>query len=339
MPQKIKLERLKNELTIWDVAYLTDLPPYNKDGTYNSPFRKDCHPSFSIYNNGRLFRDFATNERGDIVDFFKRAKNCRFSEAVKGLETVFREKRKETVQSPISTYARKNESPLRIPALEWKETYAQILSTMRGFENGALKTAYERGTFGFCQYKGHVSWIVTDSADICAQARRLDALPFGCGENLHKAETLKGSTCAYPIGLSAAEGYRNIALCEGSTDFLAAYHFMVVYDAVDTIAPVAMLGATHRIGSEYIRHFEGKNVLIFPDDDKAGEMALNNWGRQLEDVAEVCYFDFSQFKKSDGTPVKDLCDFIYLDPRQQKEAGAYANPFNEISKERPSSGN
>jgi len=40
-----------------------------------SPFREDRNPSFSVYKNGRLWKDHATDEGGDAADFCAKARN------------------------------------------------------------------------------------------------------------------------------------------------------------------------------------------------------------------------------------------------------------------------
>ena len=50
-----------------------------------SPFRKDRHPSFSIFGDGRLWKDFATGEHGDAVDFIAIVRGLGKSDAAKEL--------------------------------------------------------------------------------------------------------------------------------------------------------------------------------------------------------------------------------------------------------------
>lgn len=51
----------------------------------NSPLRKENNPSFSftIYNDKVYWKDFSTNEKGDIVDFFKRYWSCDYKDVVR----------------------------------------------------------------------------------------------------------------------------------------------------------------------------------------------------------------------------------------------------------------
>ncbi len=47
-----------------------------------SPFRPDRTPSFSVFDEGRRFRDFATGDCGDVLDFYARAKGISPEEAL-----------------------------------------------------------------------------------------------------------------------------------------------------------------------------------------------------------------------------------------------------------------
>ena len=92
-----------------------------------------------------------------------------------------------------------------------------------------------------------------------------------------------------------------------------------------------MLGAHHNINGEILRQLKDKRVLIFPDKDKAGTQALDRWGAQIAPYADkVLYFDFSPFIRNDGRSVKDLCDFMALDPDQWEIARPYTNPFYKL---------
>lgn len=50
-----------------------------------SPFRPDQSPSFSVYNDGKLFMDFATGDKGDVIDFYALAKGVSGPEALNAL--------------------------------------------------------------------------------------------------------------------------------------------------------------------------------------------------------------------------------------------------------------
>ena len=66
-----------------------------------------------------------------------------------------------------------------------------------------------------------------------------------------------------------------------------------------------------------LRHFKGKLVRIFADADGPGLQAEGRWWHQLESAgAKVDGYSFEGFLRSDGKPVKDLNDFVLIDPDQ-----------------------
>jgi hypothetical protein len=52
-------------------------PDWEPAKSCRSPFRPDHSPSFSVYNDGKLFMDFATGDKGDVIDFYALAKGVR----------------------------------------------------------------------------------------------------------------------------------------------------------------------------------------------------------------------------------------------------------------------
>ena len=62
---------------------------FNRENKIYSPFKKEKTPSFCIYFdsncNKQKFKDFSTNEQGDVIDFVMKYKNLTFQEAKKYL--------------------------------------------------------------------------------------------------------------------------------------------------------------------------------------------------------------------------------------------------------------
>lgn len=333
------IDEIKSRLTIFDAARALGITLKGRGSAYHSPFREDGNPSFSIFDDGKRWKDHATGDSGDVIDFLAQYTRAGKGEAIKiaanitGMSLkpiVVRSAENATLDSE-KLFVGANKKVLCIPELYWSSRLAHKLQASRGYTVLSLKIAFERGVFGFCEYKGKSAWLVTDGKKRVAQTRRVDGAYWRSFANRHKAETLRGSDCSVPIGLEAI-GTRNIiALCEGSTDFLAAFHFAYMNNCDSEIAPLAMLGASQRISSGILQVFQGKRVIIFPDMDEAGKRGLENWGRQIAPyAAKLLYFDFSQFSRSNGIPVKDLSDFILLDPDEWEQARPYTNPFYKI---------
>ena len=335
---------IKSRLSIFNIAARLGIEIKGGGRSMCSPFRNDRKPSFSISRDGQLFNDFATGDKGDVISFYALAMGKGKGDAIQDLAQVAGIAQSLGARTPRTFYCRRTATiPARpeptkerpsLPALEWNERHARHLQDMRSYSVESQYIAFKRGVFGFCNYKGFPAWIIADGAGRVAQARRIDGGLFKDNNGGHKAETLKNSNCTFPAGLAAMENFKTIAICEGSTDFLAAFHFAYVNDCENDVAPLAMLGAKQRINSDVLPVFKGKHVIIFPDDDSAGKKALYAWGEQLTPYAEkVFYFDFSRFHRIDGRQVKDLSDFIAIDPDEWEAARPYCNPYFEILNE------
>lgn len=84
--QRVDAADIKSRYTVLDVWRM--LMPQScplKDGVYHSPFRDDRNPSFSISQQGRKWKDFSSDEGGDIYDFYQKATGCTWIEAVNAL--------------------------------------------------------------------------------------------------------------------------------------------------------------------------------------------------------------------------------------------------------------
>ena len=72
---------------------------FNRENKIYSPFKKEKTPSFCIYFdsncNKQKFKDFSTNEQGDVIDFVMKYKNLTFQEAKKYLGLYEKQTEKE----------------------------------------------------------------------------------------------------------------------------------------------------------------------------------------------------------------------------------------------------
>jgi hypothetical protein len=163
-------------------------------------------------------------------------------------------------------------------------------------------------------------WIITDDARRNAIARRLDGKPFGGLEpqtvevRRRKSTCIWGSEANWPIGIAQANGFPAISLHEGGPDLLSAFLLIWAGAVEELVAPVCMTGASCRIHEDALPLFRGKRVRIFGHADEAGQEAVKRWAEQLRLVqADVDAFDFDGLVRVDGSPVKDLNDFLLAD--------------------------
>lgn len=308
------LERVKATLTIawaWRVLGLPGAPA--KD--CHSPFRQDKRPSFSVYasRDGDRYFDHATGEKGDVVDFWAKAREKSTAAALQDL-LVYLPGYKED-KPPQATYKAKPDitwpADLRAP----EEMDCLALGFLRSLNATAFTLAGKLGTLKIGTVKGQLCWILTDGAGTAAEARRMDGKPFGDA----KSFALPGSIKSWPVGLETTNAQLNackrILVVEGGPDYFAGLNLCQDADfrAVlkGSVKPVAMLGAMAPIGPEAAPWVEGAQILIVPHNDLAGRKAAERWESQLARLkaAEVWIQELPQ-------DVKDLNESFSDDPEK-----------------------
>jgi hypothetical protein len=312
------------ELTAGEIAERLDIRqlwrvlslPGEPGKCVSSPFREDKRPSFSVYEDGGRwrFKDHAASEdHGDAVDFIRLAKGCTAAEALAWARNFLGlpdRRRREDV--PAS--GKKRWMPDLRPG-----SLAELnhLAELRGFGVEALRLAERRGFFGFAEFAGTTCWAVKDRRRMLMEFRRLDGQMFAEYKGLpaRKSHCI-GSGKAWPLGIEEAAEFSKVAWLEGAADFLAVFNFLVAEAKEDSVAPVAMLGASNqRIAEEALHMLVGKCVVLYPHCDEAGQTAAREWARQLHGAgARVRAFDLAGLVKADGTLGKDLADVCKIAP-------------------------
>ncbi|MBI1177847.1 hypothetical protein GC207_10470 [bacterium] len=278
-----------------------------------SPFRDDGNPSFSVHSDGRKFHDFATGEGGSVVDFVMTALGCDTPKSIRWIE----ERLGVSPPAPTRTPATKRES--KLPQLRnGSDSELRELSERRGFGVEALRLADDHGFLQFCELWRFPAWCITDGRAQLHEFRRLDGQKWPAFGRLHERKShCTGSGKRWPIGAIESEPFSKVAMVEGAPDLLAAFHFLLVECKLDSVAPVAVLGASnHRLDPEALAHFAGKSVCLYPHVDEAGRKAAREWARQLKQAGaeRVTAFDLSGLNLVDGTTGKDLADVCRIDP-------------------------
>ena len=72
---------------LWQILNLAGNSPAFH-GVTRSPFRDDTNASFSIFDDGRRFKDHGTGEGGDAITFYGLARNLENKQAVKEFLTL-----------------------------------------------------------------------------------------------------------------------------------------------------------------------------------------------------------------------------------------------------------
>lgn len=328
IPLRDILAQAKDRLTVTDVGAML-YPDWRPGKTCRSPFREDRKPSFSVFDNGRRWRDFGTGEHGDAIDFMARARGVSNSDAVReymrlaGMggtcEAVHIGAVMPCVMARIelAMNGKDQHEPVLPDLRPGSNAELRLLAKLRNLTLEGLTLATERGLLYFATMQDGDSritaWIITDQDRRNAQARRLDGLTWQALPGQPKAKTLPGSQAAWPIGISEAQSYPYMALVEGGPDLLAAFHFLQCEDRQDHVTPVAILGAGLNIPSDALPLFAHKRVRIFPHMDGAGQDAGVRWEGQLVSAdAEVDCFTLASIRKVDGSAVKDLNDLASI---------------------------
>ena len=279
----------------------------------SSPLREDRTPSFSVFDDGQRFHDFATGETGDVFDFVRAALGCDLATAIRFVEARLGIRRPERQAGAAPKTA-----PKLPPLRRGTDAELRALSERRGFSVEALRLAERRGFLSFCAQWGHAAWCVGDCRRELFEFRRVDGEKWPAFGRLPARKChCVGTGKAWPIGTLESERFPKVAVVEGAPDLLAAIHFIHLEGKQESVAPVGILGASnHRLAPEALARFKGKLVCLFPHVDEAGRVAMRAWARQLKDAgaARVRAFDLAGLVLADGSEGKDLADVLKIHP-------------------------
>lgn len=300
-----EVEQAKDRVTIYDIARIY-FPGWNPAKSCKSPFREDKSPSFSVYDNGKRYKDFGTGEKGDAIEFLASAVHLSRSEAFKRFMEM----------AGVS-----NNKP--VPKGKWPEFTTgtandiHALAHLRNLSLDSVQLAQDRGILRFASIIDvdvrARAWVLCGQDRKCALTRRLDGKPWNHLPNHPKSKTLAGSVASWPIGITESEKYPDIALVEGGPDFLAAFHFIWAEGKEAQVAPVLLSSASVRIHDEALPLFKNKRLRIFPHMDDAGNEAAIKWEQQLKSIcSHVECFDLSGLLRINGERVKDLNDLTSI---------------------------
>lgn len=305
------VEEIKSRLTIERVGAIL-FPGWTAGKSCRSPFRQDRTPSFSVFDNGRAWKDHATNESGDVVSFYMKATGLEFTAALDRLSVMAG----IYPDAPARNPELKRELQLPNDLHEGTAEEPRAVATLRGINPEATAEASDRGLLKFGTVGGFPCWLLLDQTRKSCQARRMDGQPFPSIGSLseRKAHTLKGSCQSWPLGLLEAVQMPFLAIVEGGPDLLAALHFAQAEGAAERVGVVAMLGASNAIPNDALPYFKNIRVRIFPHGDEAGQKAAAGWEKQLRAAgSETDCFRIGGVALDGGGASKDLNDLVRMD--------------------------
>lgn len=282
--------------------------------------RSSCHSpfypavskaSFSISQDGMLFRDFRTDESGDAITFLQMATGLSIEAACRKFLEMAGGQSNESWRHIRRPAPRPEQRAMpKFPSMEeGSKAELEQLAALRRVDVAACILAQRVNMLRFTKIWGHRAWVLTDPDGHNAQARRMDGKTWDHIPDAPKACTLPGSWASWPLGIRLGCECPIYLFVEGGPDLLAALHFIGRFGAHSTCYPVAMLGAGQRIHRDALPLFSGRRVRIFPHTDAAGQKAAGRWREELEPYAsEIDVFSFDGLRREDGSLVKDLND-------------------------------
>lgn len=267
--------------------------PGEPNARCRSPFREDRNPSFSIFDNGRAWKDHATGEGGDLIEFIRTALGCDYSGVRDYLCGRLGINRGPRSHKPVVPRATKTPPPQR--EIEWPAEVSegspekwQAFARARGMTYPATRGGVKSGFLRFTVINGSDCFVVTDNERRAAEIRRIDRGLFG-----HlKAYPLKGVDKSWLPGaalLRGASEATSVLLAEGATDALAAMTLYTRYrrkhGGAFSWVPLALLGASCRnIDPTCAALIGGRHVRLVPDADPAGEKMRVHWTGLLRTI-------------------------------------------------------
>lgn len=299
-----RLAAAKARVTIpdaWHRLGIENPPPAGRNCVVRSPFREDRHPSFSIFGEGRQFRDHAHEEHsGDVFDFVLLATGRPKAEAIAivfemaGDTAPFGRTAQSTTAPPVALQPKLESSKPREekppPSLADAEPLsrqdAERIAASRGLPPSACHFLRWTGQLlpWFDDHGALTEWHLADDpawpepdehgpkfppAARVIEARRLDRQPFKHIEA--KAWTLPGSKKDWPVGISTlgwpGQSWRLVVAVEGGPDLLAA-HALIAHLGVRDVLPITLLNRdTRHLHPAAADLLKGRWIHCLPHND------------------------------------------------------------------------
>jgi DNA primase len=322
----MSIDEAKAKLDIPSVAARC-FPNWKPALSCHSPWREDRNPSFSVFDQGRKWKDHSTGDHGDAVDFLGKALDIPAQEAIRRFVEMagggYREQSRPTARPsaplPPADSDDKRHKRAMWPAMELPTNdELEAIATLRRLPLDGPHWASMDGALRMANVEGQRCFIIRSTCGKNAQARRLDGQPLG--ENL-KAKTLAGSIATLPVGNYHDRRWPAVAVVEGGPDVLAAYAAIYKLGLLDTVAVAGMLGAAMRPPYGALATMAGRRVRIFQHNDEAGQKAADSWARLIHNAGgDVDIWTPAQAGA-------DLNDIFHLTESELSEALAEAFDF------------
>lgn len=321
-PPETALRDLKARISIPEAWRLLGLPGEPRRSC-RSPFRQDKSPSFSIFAEDRRFKDFATGEGGDVIDFVQAATGCTPKDAIcrvwdwagGSVSTPPPTARKRPAMAAAAPFDGLTGLALEEPSFRDVIQIAQARDWpfFAGIEIARLRGLLVTATVPH-RGESHRAWLLTDQDRKSAQARRLDGETWSRADgDGFKSKSLRSDAEA-PIGLADVidQDRRLVLLAEGEPDALAA--LLIAWASpvpMEKIGVLCIPGAGRSIRPVAAEGLRGRHVRILRHADEAGLRAAVDWSEDLESYGVfVDSVDLRELSRPDGAAAKDFADLI-----------------------------
>lgn len=318
-------EEFRERYTVLDVwAMLCPQAEQPKVGMNASPFRDDKTPSFSIYEQGRRFKDHGHDEHaGTAVDFAMIALGTDISGVREWILERMGINLEDGREQERQRLAKPPRTPERImfpaPLVKGCRATCEAMARYReGVTAEGLEAAVRMGILRFCDIRGRKCYVVTDSTARCAEIRDIKGRRWGDPQKGSKAYKL----AMYPgakswligaVGLVGRSNEYGVIVTEGAPDLLAAISLQQRYQGEAKWICTALLGAGIKtLNPECAALLKGRTVRLVPDVGEQGEKMARTWTDIL--VKLGCTVDIMEMPEGmpNGT---DLCNIAAeLDP-------------------------
>ena len=299
--QRVDAADIKSRYTVLDVWRM--LMPQSapiKDGVYHSPFRDDRNPSFSISQQGRKWKDFSSDEGGDIYDFYQKATGCTWIEAVNALAAgatnqpvLAPEPPKEKILAVTDTqreFERQSVDGFKAALADTNSVLSRLLKA-KGISEGVTKSLWKEGSLG------------------AIDGKPVYLYPYGCKcrnevETSRSTRFLCGSAHnhVWRHQLLQSPHIKTVFLVEGETDGMRL--MSLISQGLNSLV-VAAPGASWRPSIDYCFLIGAhRRVIIWMDSDQAGIDASIRLESAFESVSQ-CLTHRVRFR---GGDVKDICE-------------------------------
>jgi hypothetical protein len=279
----------KAHYTVADVWSALSLPGEPKQNC-RSPFREESSPSFSVYSNGKKWKDHGSGEGGDVIEFLKLGLGGDYADVRDWLlERIGIDALDGAPCARPEPFLEETESDKGIQwpfdLLEGSERTWEQFADKRGYSYSATWMMVQSGVLRFGKLKNKVCYIVTDNERRSAEIRKVNGRTF-FGDR--KQFPLRGVDKSWPIGAALVGQQEDLFVCEGATDLLAAFDSYYSYRKAGgerLWQPVGFLGSKVRHLDDDLRlRMRGRHVRLCPDGDEAGDDAREAWTKLFNDA-------------------------------------------------------